>query len=246
MKLAVMQPYAFPYLGYFQLLRAADRLVLLDDVTFIKQGWINRNRLLGPQGPWRFSLPIEGASSNRRLCDLLLLAGTRWRERLLRTIEQWYGRAPHFERGWRVVEDSLRDPERRLTPWLQQTLVRSASALGIETPMVSASSLHPAGPERGIDRLLSICEREGATDYLNPEGGRDLYPAASFAARGMRLHFVEHLPLAYRQRGNPFADRLSVIDVLMFNGPTELPRLLEACRVVPADAAGLNAAPHSP
>lgn len=231
-----MQPYAFPYLGYFQLMRAADRLVLLDDVTFIKQGWINRNRLLGPHGPLRFTLPIEGASSNRRLCDLQLVEEIRWREKLLRTIEQSYRKAPGFERTWPAVEASLRHPDRRLHAWLRHSLEQVAALLGLATPMASAVEDHPAGELRGLERVLEICRCEGATDYLNAEGGRELYSPAAFAARGLRLHFVEHLPRPYPQWGGPFVERLSIIDVMMFNAPADLDRLLDDGRVVEAGA----------
>jgi len=234
MRLAVMQPYAFPYLGYFQLMHAVDRFVLLDDVTYIKQGWINRNRLLGPHGPLRFTLPVQGASSNRRLCDLFLTADTRWSDSLLRTIEQNYRRAPGFERAWPVVETSLRYPERRLTDWLRHSLEQVRAALEISTPLVSAADIHPAASCRGLDRVLEICGREGADEYLNAEGGRALYPAEIFTAHGIGLHFVEHQPRAYPQRGAPFVERLSIIDVMMFNAQADLARLLEDYQVVPA------------
>jgi hypothetical protein len=236
MKLAIMQPYAFPYLGYFQLMRAADRFVLLDDVTFIKQGWVNRNRILGPHGPLRFTLPIEGASSNRRLCDLQLVEGARWRDRLLRTIEQSYRRAPGFARTLPVVERALRHPDRRLNAWLRHSLECLTEALAIQTPLVSAAEFHPAAGARGLHRLLEICRREGATDYLNAEGGRALYDPAAFSAQGLRLHFVEHIPRPYPQRGGPFVDRLSIIDALMWNNPASLERLLGDCLLVPARA----------
>lgn len=217
-------------------MRAADRFVLLDDVTFIKQGWINRNRLLGPHGPLRFTLPIEGASSNRRLCDLQLVDGARWQEKLMRTIEQAYRKAPGFERAWPVVEASLRHPDRRLHVWLRHSLDQVAAFLGLATPMASAAVDHPAGEHRGPDRVLEICHREGATDYLNAEGGRELYPPGAFAARGLRLHFVEHQPRPYPQWGGPFVERLSIIDAMMFNDRVDLVRLLDDCRVVEAGA----------
>lgn len=236
MKLAIMQPYAFPYLGYFQLLHAVDRFVLLDDVTFIKQGWINRNRILGPHGPLRITLPVEAASSNRRICELQLVAGTRWKETLLRTIEQSYRRAPGFDTSWPVVEQILRYPERRLNDWLRHALARLAGALAIDTPIVSAADVHPAGDGRGLDRVLEICRREGATDYLNAEGGRTLYPADAFAARGITLQFLEHQPRAYPQHGSAFVERLSIIDVLMFNSATAIATMLDDYQLVPAGA----------
>lgn len=234
MKLAIMQPYAFPYLGYFQLMNSADRFVLLDDVTFIKQGWINRNRILGPHGPLRITLPVEGASSHRRICDLRLAENPPWRDKLLRTVEQAYRRATQFDRVWPLVETILRHPDRRLSHWLRHSLELTAAALGITTPMVSAAEAHPAGAARGLERVLEICGREGASDYINAEGGRALYTAAAFAGRGLRLHFLDHVPLPYPQRGGPFVERLSVIDTLMHNAPAALKTRLASCRVAPS------------
>lgn len=236
MRLAIMQPYAFPYLGYFQLMHAADRFVLLDDVTFIKQGWIHRNRLLGPHGPIRFTLPIEGASSNRRICDLRLAEVPPWRDRWLRTIEQSYSRAPGFGTAWPVVEAVVRHPERRLAAWLEHSLHQIASVLGIRTPITTASAEHPSDGARGVERVLAICRREGASDYLNSEGGRSLYHPATFADHGVSLRFLEHTPLAYPQRGSTFVPRLSVIDVLLNTLPSERARLLEGYKIVPAMA----------
>lgn len=231
-----MQPYAFPFLGYFQLMQAVDRFVLLDDVTFIKQGWINRNWILGPHGPLRITVPVERASSNRRIRDLRIVENTRWRDTLLRSVEQSYRRAPEFDRVWPIVEAALRHPDRRLAHWLRHSLEKLAEGLAIATPLVSAAETHPAGATRGVDRVLEICEREGAVDYFNAEGGRSLYVGEVFAARGVSLHFLNHISRPYPQRGGPFVERLSIIDVLMFNGPLEIAALLQSCRIAPADA----------
>jgi hypothetical protein len=135
-----------------------------------------------------------------------------------------------------VVERVLRHPDRRLTAWLRHSLECLTEALAIQTPLVSAAEFHPAAGARGLHRLLEICRREGATDYLNAEGGRALYDPAAFSAQGLRLHFVEHIPRPYPQRGGPFVDRLSIIDALMWNNPASLERLLGDCLLVPARA----------
>ncbi len=246
MKLAVMQPYAFPYLGYFQLIRAVDRFVLLDDVSYTKAGWINRNCLMGPHGALRFTLPIEGASSYRRLDELQLVAGPRWQDKLLRTIEQCYSRSPGFADTWPVVEAALRCPERRLSDWLRHALEQVCAALGVTTPMVSAAAAHPAGTARGQRRVIDVCLRERATDYINAEGGRALYSPDGFAQEGVRLHFLTHHPRAYPQRGATFVERLSIIDVMMFNPPSALPALLGDCSITPADAGPAPSHGHRP
>ncbi len=149
MKIAVMQPYAFPYLGYFQLINAVDRFVLLDDVTYSNSVWVNRNCVMGTHGPLRFTLPIDQVSCFRRLCDLQLSAGPKWQDKLLRSVEQSYARSPGFERTWPAIEAAIRFADRRLTAWLQHSLQQVCTALGVTTPRVSAAATHPTGAARG-------------------------------------------------------------------------------------------------
>lgn len=88
--------------------------------------------------------------------------------------------------------------------------------------------------------MVEICQREGAVDYLNAEGGRALYTPAGFAQAGVRLHFLTHHPRAYPQRGSAFLERLSIIDVMMCNPATEWPRLLGDCAITAAEVSAAS------
>src|SRR5687768_13108726 len=96
MKLAIMQPYLFPYIGYFQLMHAADKFVVYDDVNYIKGGWVNRNRILVNGKPHMFTLPLKNAGSNIKINEIEVSGGElmKWREKFLRTLQQAYAKAP--------------------------------------------------------------------------------------------------------------------------------------------------------
>ncbi len=223
MTLAIMQPYAFPYLGYFQLAAIADRFVLLDNVAFGKRGWINRNRILDSISgeAQRFTIHVRKAPSATPIDAIQIDPSPRWRRRLLLKIEKNYDKAPQFATAWPLVERLLSNPEPALATFIRTTLVALFEYLGIATPLVAVP---PTGARCGQERILEICRLEGATDYLNLEGGRALYDTATFAEAGFRLHFLEHQERPYPQFDpeKKFVPRLSIIDAIMFNAPEQI------------------------
>jgi hypothetical protein len=235
MKLAIMQPYAFPYLGYFQLMSAVDRFVFLDDAQYITRGWINRNAILGPEGrPWRFTIPLKGASQSRRIDEIEISAEPPWQDKLLKTIERSYRKAPCFETAWPMIERLLLGAKGNLGEFIVETFRVLNGHLGIETPLVR-SSAYGNRSLPGEQRILDICGREKATHYLNLPGGRDLYHAKNFAERGMRLSFLDTTPVSYPQFKAPFTEGLSIIDIIMFNDATALRQRLTEYRLIEAD-----------
>jgi hypothetical protein len=221
-KLGIMQPYLFPYLGYFQLLHAVERFVVYDDVAFIKQGWINRNRVLNNGRPSYFTVPVKHASSFALIRDTVVddhPQNARWVEKMLKTMDQAYHRAPEFAQVFPMVETVLRLPTRRVAELAAASIKAVMQVLDIQTGWVEGSARYGNAHLKGEDRVLAICRAEGATDYVNVTGGQELYAPERFAADGIGLHFVRSRPVAYRQFHDPFVPSLSVIDVLMFNTP---------------------------
>lgn len=222
MKLAIMQPYFLPYIGYWQLLNTADKFVVFDDVHFINRGWINRNRLLLNGQPHLFTLPLNGASQNRRINDLQLVNESRWPDKLLKTVAQAYRRAPRFAAGLALVEGIVRFKERRLAPFLLNSLTTINAFLGIATEIVPSSEAYENQHLNGEERILDICRQEGATVYLNPMGGVELYDKTRFASAGVELQFVEPNIRPYVQLDDTFTPGLSILDILMFNAPSQV------------------------
>lgn len=217
MRLAIMQPYLFPYIGYFQLIAAVDRFVFYDDVSFIKQGWINRNRLLGPRGATYFTVPVVHASSSRAIRDTLIDHDVPWEKKLLRRVSIDYARAPLVSRVMRLLEDVLSDRPRDIASLSRKSIEAVCEYLGISTERVASSIGYENGHLHGADRVLDICRREAADTYVNMAGGRGLYDPESFAGRGVTLRFLTPRVVSYRQFGAAFVPSLSILDVLMFN-----------------------------
>ena len=218
MKIAIMQPYAFPYLGYFQMAAA---------VAYSKGGWINRNRIIRPGGDgdeW-FTIPLRGSGPHRRIDELEIGGPARWREKLLRRMQQTYQYAPQFHKAWPLVRRLLSNPEPNLAAFLRTTLEALFEYLEIDTPLADPPQRGESG---GAERLIEICRTEAATEYINAEGGRGLYDPAQFAAAGIGLSFVKHREVPYPQFGDDFVPRLSVIDAMMFADRDTLRELLAA------------------
>jgi hypothetical protein len=217
-KLAIMQPYFAPYLGYFQLMAAVDRFVLLDDVNFINRGWINRNRILVGGREHMITIPLRGASQNLRINEIELDDQAPWRAKLARTLEQAYRKAPYFEETMPLLRAQLACPDSGLAPFLRASLASFHAWLELPCRLVDSAAAYGNESLKGAERIMDICRREGAAVYINPPGGRELYDAAAFAAQGTELRFLKPRLLPYPQGTAEFLPGLSIIDILMHQG----------------------------
>ncbi len=223
MKLAIMQPYLFPYLGYFQLIRAVDAFVVYDDVNYIKGGWINRNFILTQGGQQRITLPLQDASPNK-LINQVEVGG---QHKILQSLRHSYGKAPYFEAVYPVIENILVQTEKNLARFLDYQLRCICDYLGMRPQWHISSVLDKDNGLRGQDKVLSICEELGATHYINVPGGKGLYDRDDFARRGLQLSFIQPRPVEYRQFGKTYVPNLSIVDVMMFNDQEQSAKLLE-------------------
>ncbi|MDH3532627.1 MAG: WbqC family protein [Gammaproteobacteria bacterium] len=220
-RVAIMQPYFLPYLGYFQLIDAVDTFVVYDDVNYIKGGWINRNRILGQQGgsEW-MTLQTAGASPNKLINEVAVGSN---RPKLLQTIRQRYAKAPQFDVVYPIINQILTDEEGNLARFLFAQLELVSSYLGIVPDWQLSSALRKDNALKAQAKVIAICKSLGATEYINAIGGKNLYVEDAFAEQGIRLSFIESRLSAYPQLGADFIPHLSIVDVLMFNER-------EACR----------------
>lgn len=227
MTVAIMQPYLFPYLGYFQLAAAADCFVIYDDAAYSHSGWINRNRLLQPETaePYWLTVPTHGGT--RPIDKTTIAWGARTQQKALRRIEASYSGATQFHRIFPLVQSALESPQPMLGPFLQHSLELVFDELGIRTTCKRSSVDHVEYRHlKGLERVLAMVDQEGADTYLNAEGGRQLYPRQAFEAAGVGLQFLDHIEQPYPQHSGNFVPRLSIIDVLMHNSPEQTQKLL--------------------
>jgi hypothetical protein len=225
MKVAIMQPYIFPYLGYFQLLGAVDTFVVYDNIQYTKKGWINRNRMLENGQATLFTLPLASGSDYLDIRERYL-ASDYAPEKLLARFTGAYRRAPYFQQTLPLLEEVLRHPERNLFGYLHHALDRTAAHLGLGTEVRVSSTVPIDQNLKAQDKVLALCEELGATTYINPIGGVDLYSRRDFADRGVELRFLQMLPLAYAQIIPAFVPSLSIVDVLMHNPVDDVQRWL--------------------
>lgn len=220
MKLAIMQPYFLPYIGYFQLIAAVDRMVLLDDVNYINRGWINRNRLPINDKPAWFTLPLVGASQNRLINEIDILPDDGWKSRIIGTVSSVYRETPQFERIMPIFEALISNASGNLAAFLHHSIETICALIGLRTEILPTSSVHPKNGMKGQDRILDLCRRERATTYVNLPGGRDLYDVSLFAENSIDLCFLRPafgtLQLKHSIEEGPV---LSILDLLMQNEP---------------------------
>ena len=218
-----MQPYLFPYLGYFQLIHAVDEFILYDDVSFIRNGWINRNRLLGEGKPEYFTIPLLAASSFQKInAARFQAADARWRRKLLARVEQQYARASFVESGLTLLREVLDIDSDLVADLAIRSVELIMRTCAMTTGIVRSSALTQTEGLTGEARIIDICVKRGAAEYVNAPGGRALYERAHFEQRGIRLGFlVPDLSTYGQARATEFVPGLSILDVLMNCGPVE-------------------------
>jgi WbqC-like protein family len=229
---AIMQPYFLPYIGYFQLMAAVDKFIIYDDVNYINRGWINRNRLLLNGAAHTFTVPLSEASQNRLICEIELVDQSSWRIKLLRTIQQAYGKAPYYRQVLVLLESMINYPSIYLDKFLLNSLHEMVQYLSLEVEIISTSRIYNNAHLKGQERIIDICRQERAKRYVNPIGGIELYDGMCFSEQNVVLNFLRSYPIYYPQGKNDFVSGLSILDALMFNKPSSVRRILSNMELI--------------
>ncbi|MBK2267743.1 WbqC family protein [Francisella philomiragia] len=229
MKVAVMQPYFFAYIGYWQLINAVDVFVIYDDVNFIKKGYINRNNILLNNKPYRITLELLGASQNKLINEIYLGDN---RPNILKIIKQAYSKAPYFRDVYNLLEKIMTNEEKNLGLFLEKIIKNVSSYMGIDTNFIRSSNLNKDNDLRGQDKILQICQLLDADIYINAIGGRELYDKKAFRDESISLNFIESEIVEYPQFGNEFCAYLSIVDVLMFNSISDIKEMLNKYKLI--------------
>jgi hypothetical protein len=216
MRLAIMQPYFFPYIGYFQLIAAVDLFIVYDNIKYTKKGWFNRNRLLQNGKDLMFSLPLKSDSDYLDVCERELAASFN-RDKLLGQFKEAYRRAPYFAQTLPLVEQIVLHEDTNLFRFLHHSIVKTCEHLGITTEIRISSDIAIDHALKNQDKVLGLCKAVDASTYVNAIGGIELYSKETFREQGIGLKFIRSKPFEYPQFGAAFVPWLSIIDVMMFN-----------------------------
>jgi hypothetical protein len=231
MKVAVMQPYFFPYLGYFSLIKNADKFILLDVVQFIRHGWIERNRILKQDNGWLYiQVPLVRHSQGTVIKDIKIDNNKNWQQKIISQLQPYKKVASNnlnvikllnelFEKEYLDIVSLNRDAIKLILRYLnieKQIFVFSEMNLTIETPKAAD------------EWALNICKSLGnVSKYLNPIGGQRFFDRNKYEKAGICLKFHKANLIPYEQKRNNFEPGLSIIDVLMFNEVKQINIMLD-------------------
>jgi hypothetical protein len=215
MKIAIMQPYFFPYIGYFQLINAVDKFVIYDDVNFIKQGWINRNYIMLNEHVQLFSLPVKDISSFRKINETQINTQDfrRIKKKILKTIQQAYSKSLNYETIFPVIENTLNIQSDFISDYAKESIFAVIDYLNINTKIIKSSEIYNNSNLNSWKRIVDICKKENSDNYINPIGGKTLYDISDFRKSTIELEFLQT---------QSDLSKLSIIDMLMTKTKAEI------------------------
>lgn len=232
MKLGIMQPYLFPYIGYWQLLAAVDKYVIYDDVNFIKGGWINRNRILNNGKVQYFNVQLKGSSSYKHINEIEIQNNEIQIVKNKKTLYNAYHKSKMFNIVFPMLEGILEYNTNELAAYLENSIKNICKYLEIDTELVVSSHINKDDTLKGEDKVIEICRRLGADTYYNAIGGRSLYDFEHFKNAGIKLIFLKTKEIQYDQNNQVFEPNLSIIDVLMNNSKDEVRQMLKMYELI--------------
>jgi hypothetical protein len=249
MKLAIMQPYFFPYLGYFQAIKAVDKYILYENLDYITEGWMHRNRILVKnQNPIYINANIISKSSNKKINEIELVQNNVWKKKLLNSINLNYRGSAYFHEIFCLIEKLVKTESKFLLEYNANIIKEVCLFLEIKTSIISDNKhylqletnlnsidsgdysqfpdLLLTKPIKKVARVIEICKIENAKTFINAIGGQALYSKDEFNKYGIELFFVKTEPFEYKQFSKSFIPNLSIIDVLMHNGKEKTKELI--------------------
>jgi hypothetical protein len=234
MKIGIMQPYLFPYLGYFQLINAVDYFVVYDDVQYIKNGWINRNKIQLNRNPILFTFGVKRDAMTLHINQRFYSEDKYYssKENFLKTLYISYLKAPHFEEVNELIADILNNENLNISEFNTNSLRKLCNYMNINTHFILSSSLERTKGLKAQEKIIEINKSLGSHCYINAIGGLELYSPEKFDENGIRLKFIRMHDIKYHQFNKIFIPNLSIVDVLMFNSQEKIEDLLNDYELV--------------
>ncbi len=227
MTIAIMQPYLFPYIGYWQLIQAVDTFVVYDNIQFSKKGWFHRNNILLNGKKILFSIPLKKDSDYLDVVDRMLSEDSdKQINKIIAQIENGYKKAPYFNDVFPLVKDIFNSSEKNLFYYIYNSMQLVTAYLGIDTKIILSSTLDIDHQLKAEEKVIAINKILHADRYINAIGGQELYDKDRFSAEGLTLNFLNTEIAEYKQFNNEFVPYLSIIDIMMFNSKDEIKEML--------------------
>lgn len=209
MKLAIMQPYFFPYIGYFQLIYSVDKFIFLDDVNYIKQGWIHRNKIQSNNKHIFFGIQTSKSSQNKKINEITINPDNKWKNKLLNKLHHSYVKAPNYSQIQPIIKSVITLDTNKLSDICKNSVIKICNYLEIKTEILNSSSELDLKISTGQERIIKICKNLNANHYINTIGGQSLYNINIFSQNNITLNFIKTNNINYKN------STLSIIDLLM-------------------------------
>lgn len=231
MRLGIMQPYFFPYIGYFSLIKHTDRFILFDPVQFIRHGWIERNRTLKQNEGWQYiQAPLVKHDQATLIKDIKINNTTDWKGKILAQIQHYKKKSPYYFATLKVLNEIFSKEYDDIVSFNHASLLKVCEYLEINIQMDIFSDMHlEIEPVNAPDEwALNICKAiDGTTEYWNPIGGTSFFDKTKYEKAGLNIQFQQMNLEPYDQNRETFEAGLSIIDVMMFNSPEEINKMLD-------------------
>jgi len=244
-RVAIMQPYFLPYLGYISLIKHTDRFILFDPVQFIRHGWIERNRILKQGGGWLYvRVPLLPHGRDTLIKDIRIDNSRDWRRSLFSQLDVYKRIAPNYGAVVALLRHALTDEHDDIVALDRALLQAICDYLDIDRTLEVFSELElSVAPVTSPDEwALNTCLALGnVAEYWNAPGGRDFFDASKYANAGIDLKFQAVTLRPYNQDHRDFEPGMSIIDVLMFNSPEQVHAMLDDFVLLD----GVDRSPHT-
>ena len=226
MKVAIHQPYYVPYIGYWQLINSVDTFAIADNYNYIKNGWINRNRILENDNIRYYNIEVDHVSQNKFISDHSLKPINK--QCKLNQLKGFYSKAPYKKEGLELMEKVLSFDGSNLADFLYYSIQIICDYLGIKTKIIRTSDFEQDPSLKFTDRIFDYCKQMGADEYHNLIGGMELYSFEDFKEHGIKLAFINAIPYEYPQSSKEFIFGLSIIDIIMNNSKESIMNILNS------------------
>ncbi len=228
MTVAIMQPYLFPYIGYWQLINAVDTFVIYDNIQFSKKGWFHRNNILLNNKKTLFSIPLKKDSDYLNVKERFLSdESKKIINKILAQLKNEYSKAPFFDDVFPLIESIFLYESKNLFDYIYNSVIKICTYLDIYTKIIISSTININHSLKSQDKVIALNTALHATKYINPIGGTELYNFEEFQKENIELCFLESEVPEYKQFNNEFMPYLSIIDIMMFNNKDEIKEMLK-------------------
>lgn len=229
MILGIMQPYFFPYLGYFDLINCSDKWIVFDSVQYIRHGWINRNRILHPSAGWSYIIVPVNFARSTPIREVGIVNDGKWQKRILGQLQHYKKKAPYYQETLSLINDCFSCNETCISRFNSSVLEKVCKYIGIhfDYDFFSEMGLEIGQVQEPGDWALRISQAVGATEYINPPGGEKLFDKNKFASSNIKLTIRNLAVFVYDCPGYEFIPSLSIIDILMWNHPAAIKEYLD-------------------